>query len=640
MASTTRRIARTARRSTAALAAGALLAGVTLTGTLAGSASAVPGLPADVFDPASVSWLSHRDQSSAAFGTTFDKNRKAGYLLTDLEIDTVGSVYKVGSVWQKNTDGRAWREKRDLTGTQFATEWNDAKSDGLRLVEQETYVTGGERRYAGVWVANSEDLTWSSHRGQTAGELADTVAAARRDGLMPVDFDEYLVDGEKRYSTVWVSNDADLDWKLVNDLTSAGWGDEFDARPGYRVLSFDSLATSKGQRYGGIFVENGGRKATFRRDMDASAYNNWWHRYSDLGYRMVGLDRYETANGTRYAAMWRQNSDRPTWSLRSAVDARVQQEIDGTTTPGVSVAIYQNGVAKYLRGFGDADVAAGEWMDAGHVGSIASVSKAVAGVLTMRMARNSPLDLDDATRSWVPTMPSEHTHTVGDLLANRGCIHHYDGGEDAYEDTSYATALAASKKFWNDALVDDCDNGEYNYSTHGYTLLGAALEAAGGDDVKDLVRKRLTDPYNLGTLGPQDFSSSVHRMSIYGSSYNEIDTYNNDWKVLGGGVDSSAKDLARFGAKLIGGQILTAGELSTMFTPPNGDSNYAYGWSTGAEGGTPVVAKSGAFSGNRAYLRMFPEKGIVVAVMANSKTGGVSAQGLGTALGSIVLNAQ
>ncbi len=637
MARTTRR---TTRRATAAAATAALLAGVTLTGTLAGSASAVPGVPADAFDPSSVSWLSHRDQSSAAFGTTFAKNKKAGYLLTDLEIDAVGSAYKVGSVWQENTDGRAWREKRDLTGTQFATEWSDAKADGLRLVEQETYVTGGERRYAGVWVANTEKLAWSSHRGQTASELADTVAAARRNGLMPVDFDEYLVDGSKRYSTVWVENDADLDWKLVNDLTSAGWADEFDARPGYRVLSFDSLATSKGQRYGGIFVQNGGRKATFRRDMDATAYTNWWHRYSDMGYRMVGMDRYETANGTRYAAMWRQNSNRPTWSLRSAVDARVQQEIDGTTTPGVSVAIYQNGVAKYLRGFGDADVEAGEWMDSGHVGSIASVSKAVAGVLTMRMARNSPLDLDDTTRSWVPTMPSKHTHTVGDLLANRGCIHHYDGGETAYEDTSYATALAASKKFWNDALVDDCDNGEYNYSTHGYTLLGAALEAAGGDDVKDLVRSRLTTPYKLGTLGPQDFSSSVHRMSIYGSSYDEIDTFDNDWKVLGGGIDSSVTDLARFGAKLIGGQILTDTELSTMFTPPNGNSNYAYGWSTGTEGGTQVVAKSGAFSGNRAYLRMFPEKGIVVAVMANSRSGGVSAQGLGTALGSIVLNAK
>lgn len=31
---------------------------------------------------------------------------------------------------------------------------------------------------------------------------------------------------------------------------------------------------------------------------------------------------------------------------------------------------------------------------------------------------------------------------------------------------------------------------------------------------------------------------------------------NNDWKTLGGGIDSSAYDLGRFGAKLAAGQIL------------------------------------------------------------------------------------
>ena len=277
-------------------------------------------------------------------------------------------------------------------------------------------------------------------------------------------------------------------------------------------------------------------------------------------------------------------------------------------------------------------------MDSGHVGSIASVSKAVAGVLTMRMVHQGLLELDDATRTWVPSMPATHGHTVGDLLANRGCVHHYNGNEDAYSDRAYATALDASKRFWNDALVAGCAYGDYNYSTHGYTLLGAALEAAGGDDVKDLVRTKLTNPFGLGTLGPQNFSPAVHRMSIYNSTGSKIDTYNNDWKVLGGGIDSSAADLARFGAKLIGGQILDAADRTTMFTPPNGDSSYAYGWSTGTEAGTQVVAKDGAFSGNRAYLRMYPEKGIVVAVMMNSRDGGASATGLGRAIGSMVLD--
>ena len=63
--------------------------------------------------------------------------------------------------------------------------------------------------------------------------------------------------------------------------------------------------------------------------------------------------------------------------------------------------------------------------------------------------------------------------------------------------------------------------------------------------------------------------------------------------MLGGGIDSSATDLARFGSKLLGGQILTSDELDEMWTPQAG--TYAYGWSTGSEDGTPVVAKDGRF---------------------------------------------
>jgi CubicO group peptidase (beta-lactamase class C family) len=97
-------------------------------------------------------------------------------------------------------------------------------------------------------------------------------------------------------------------------------------------------------------------------------------------------------------------------------------------------------------------------------------------------------------------------------------------------------------------------------------------------------------------------------------------------------------DLGRFGAKLLAGQILSESSLDTMWTPPNAESGYAYGWSTGSEDGTPVVAKDGSWTGNLAYLRMYPEKGIVVAVMMNSRWGDQSATQLGRDIGSIVLD--
>jgi len=631
-------MSRKTRKLAAAAGAAAFITTVLATGATP-TATAVPGVPSAKYDVSSVDWYSWRDQSSSQFSSTFTTMKNAGQIPVDLDIETSGG-YAVGSVWQKNLDGRAWTEKRNLTSSQFSSAWQQAVNEGKRLVEQETYVIDGTRYYAGIWIHNTENLGWASHRGQTNSQFVASFNAHRDAGMMPIDYDEYLTSDGLRYNSVWVKNSEGKAWALYRGLSSSGYGQKFsELSRKYRTLNFDSIKVGSSQRYAGIWIENtNGKRWAALRDMSKTSYLNNWYRYRDLGYRVVGFNRYQTANGTRYAAIFRQNSTKPDWALKSAVDARIAQELANTGVPGVSVAVYQNGVARYTRGFGYADLGDGVWMDSTHVGSIASVSKAITGTLAERMQEQGLLDLDDATRDWVPTMPSKHTHTVADLLANRGCIRHYVSGLDDQAGKSYATALAASQTFWNDDLVCTPGTGQYNYSTHGYTLAAAALEAAGDDDIKDLFRKKLTIPFGLGTLAPQNFSSSVHRMTLYTDGNNEVSTPNNDWKVAGGGIDSSATDLARFGAKLIAGQILNAGSRLEMWTAPDGDANYGLGWDLGSEDGTQVVAKGGSWTGNLAYLRLYPQKGIVVAVLMNDRSGNQNAGQLGRDIGSIVLD--
>jgi len=597
------------------------------------TSQAVPGVPGSAFDPPQVGWSSHRNQSSSQFHDTFLDLRDE-YLPLDLEIDTPG--YEVGSVWQRNLDGRAWKIKRNLTSSEYAAYWKARRAEGYRVVEQENYVIGGVRYWAGIWVDNTEDLVWISKRGMTAGELDDQMDGARAERLMPVDIDEYNTASGRRYSAVWVASGV-RDWRFHRDLTKQQWADTFDvnADDGYRVLSFESVRIGGWQRYSGVYVTNdNGRGWFFRRDMSNKGYTNWWYRYRDLGYRVVGVDRYETDDGTRYAGMWRQNNDRPDWFMRSRVDDLVEAELDDDQAPGIAVAIYVDGQARYLRGFGDADED-GHWMDSSHIGSIASVSKAVAGVLTFRMRELGEVDLDDETEDLVPAMPNHHTHTVGQLVSNRGCVRHYKEGLDTgMVDEDWDTARDAAEEFWDGSLwcnpvTQDIDH----YSTHGYTLLGAALEAAGGDDVKGLVRNRLVNAFSLGTLGPQ--RSSGHLMGLHDDG-DWIDGFDNDWKVLGGGIDSSVADLAAFGAKLANGTILPDADADEMWTPPTAASGYAFGWGTGMVSGQRVVAKNGSWAGTRAYLRIYPDQDISVAVIMNDRSGG--AEGLGQAIGDLVLS--
>ncbi|WDZ87250.1 serine hydrolase [Micromonospora cathayae] len=624
----------TMRRRVAVVLA-TVLAGAALSGP---PALAVPGVPSPIFDPDSVSWLSLRDQTSAQFATSFATHSKS-YLIDDLDIDTTGGAYRVGSVWQQNTDKRGWKELRDLDDAGFHAAWVEASNQGMRLTEQETYLVGGARRYAGVWVENVENLSWTSFRGLTSAEFSTKFDEQRRAGRMPIDIDVYDTSQGLRYSVIWVQNAENLAWALWRDLTSAEFSTKFaELQRDYRMLTFESVRTTAGQRYAGIWVENrNGRGWVERRDMTAAGFANYWHRYSDEGYRLVAYNKYDTAGGVRYAGIWRQNNDRPDWALKTAVNTRIQAELDSTAVPGVSVAVFHNNQAKYLRGFGFADIDDNVWMDSGHVGSIASVSKAVGGVLTMRMVEQGLVDLDDASRDLVPSMPAHHTHTVGDLLSSRGCVGHYgDIDTSGFDNVPYATALAAADEFWDEPLV--CAPPDYHYSTPGYTLLGAGLEAAGGDNIKNLVRTKLTTPYGLGTLAPADLSAGVRRMTEYTTSNAEAPLENKDWKTLGGGIQSNVYDLGRFGAKLAAGQILTQASLDTMWTAPDADSNYAYGWNTGVENGHQVVAKDGSWTGALAYLRIYPEDGIVVAVMMNDRSGSQDAAQLGRDIGAMVLN--
>lgn len=587
-----------------------------------GPASSEPGGPE--FDPDETTWYAFRDQSLDQWSTTWNTYRQA-YIPVDLEISTdLPFGYRISSVWMRNTANRSFRLKRNLDNAAYKAYYDDAKADGYRLVEHETYRRDGERQYAGIWIKNTEGFAWASKRGQSSSQLGATMTAYRTAGLMPIDVDVFKSDGEVRYSTVWVASQTS-GWDLMRNQKTEPFRNSNNLRRStHRMANMDAITVDGEQRYTAIWLRNdGGRAAASNWGMTRNEYDNQRALHQDEGLRMTGQGRYLTPAGPRFYAIWRDNSARPEWAFRADVDKRIQDKLALSPHPGVSVSIIQNGVPVYTRGFGKADKANKIWMDSLHIGQIASISKAVAGVLTFKMMERGEVGLNDLTRTWVPAMPAGHTHTLGQLLSNRGCVRHYVKGEDGFDGDSFSSARKAAKEFWDDALLcDPAKTDLYHYSTHGYTLLGAALEKAGGEVVKRLVTSRLSVPYGLGTLTTQ--RSDGHRMKLYNRRGNHIKDPNNDWKVLGGGLESNSVDLARFGYRLISGEILSAQSMAEMWTKPNeipDDDDYAYGWTIGRINGNSFVAKTGSNDGVATYLIMLKNAGISIAVLFNSGDG-------------------
>jgi CubicO group peptidase (beta-lactamase class C family) len=608
------------------------------------AARAAHVLPTDLFDPTSTAWLSVRNMTGAAHQDFFNSSAAQGYLMIDSERIEIGGEVRHSSVWQYNSDNRSWVSRSNLTSEQFSDYWQQYADAGMRLIDQDAYPINGELHYAGIWMENKENLAWYSYRNQSNQHFSETFDRLSSAGYMIVDVEGYSSGDSLLYSSIWVKNTTGLSWVERRNMNATEYADYWQqyADAGMRVVDFASYTHNGQQYYAAIWLQNqGGRGWYSYRDMSAQQYSNRWYQLRDAGYRLIDFEIYNTPAGIRYAGVWRQNSDRPNWSLKDQVTALLEAHMETNDVAGMGVAIAVNGKFVYLRGFGHANIAQDRWFHSSTIARAASGCKAVAGALAMRLEERNLFDIDQSTRFYAPTLPVHHSHLVWQTLANRAGVRHYQDGGDPTGSvaTQYNTALAAAGLFMNDPLVF-APGTDYGYSTHGYTLLGAAMEGALGDPIAEILRERLSDPFNLPTLRAEDRSvDNPLRAALYKGTNGgpvAVAADNISWKVLGGGCEVSPADYARLGIKLANGTILSQASLDRMWTRPDNQANYALGWDTGTEQGTKVVAKSGAQTGASSYIRIYPDEQIVIAIMSNQR--GHSTGDLGRAIGALLLN--
>jgi CubicO group peptidase (beta-lactamase class C family) len=597
-------------------------------------------IPSPILDPDAVGWASLRNLTSAQFTDDFKTRSNDGYLLIDIEVNEVNGQERVGGVWQQNLDKRQWAELRNMTAQSFIDENARMRLSGFRMIDQEEYTLGGSTYYAAIWIENLENLEWISYVDKSSADFAKEFDRYSTAGYLMIDIDAHPnANGQLVYDAVWVDNVENLLWVELRDLTSQEFSQEFDKLKGeYRMIDVESYRFNGVQYYAGIWVYNTNGRGWFEyRNMTSKEFGDKWLQLRDAGYRLINYELYPIGNDWFYAAIWRQNSERSNWPLKDKVDAFLDSQLSSFTLPSISVAVIQGGQFVYLRGFGYADIDDELIAHSRTIYRMASIGKAVGGTLAMRLEEEGQLDVSKPTRDYVPSLPAFHTHTVGQTISNRSGIGHYPDYPSI--SGSYATAFDAVQDLENTPLKYT-PGTQYYYSTHAYTFLGAAMEAAVGDPIGDIVFNEITTPFNLGSLRMEERSiPNPYRATLYTDLTSEVTPDDQSWKVLGGGLESSPYDLARFGIKLINGQIVVSDTLRTeMWSDKTPAGNYGYGWVLGSQDGYQVVAKDGANNGARAYLRLYPEVGTVIAVMTNRKDGGHNPGAMAKTIGGWILD--
>jgi len=310
---------------------------------------------------------------------------------------------------------------------------------------------------------------------------------------------------------------------------------------------------------------------------------------------------------------------------REVVRAAVSQQ----NLPGLSVAVGVAGEIVWAEGFGWANLENRVAVDPSMRFRIGHVSNALtsAGVGLLRQQGRMHLDAD--IQEYVPEFPrKEWPITVRQLMGNVAGIRHYRNTEWGDKPTVHCErASEGLKSFSAEPLLFEPET-HYRYSTYGWVLVSAAVEAVAGEPFAAFMRDKVFTP--LGMVDTEtDLANKPmpRRVTSYYRHLEKERSSNVDYSCFAGGGAflSTPSDLVRFAFGLQGVLLKpeTVSLLQTRQQLSSGEeTGYGLGWmlETVDLAGKPAKVAGHAsrtIEGASTSFLTFPEHGLVVAVLAN-----------------------
>ena len=315
---------------------------------------------------------------------------------------------------------------------------------------------------------------------------------------------------------------------------------------------------------------------------------------------------------------------------RAQIEKAVSAFMTANSVPGISVAVVQNGQPVWSTGFGMADLEDSAPATSSTLYRLGSISKPITAVAILQLHERGKLDLDAPVQKYCPTFPQKDSPiTSRQLLAHLGGIRHYnkDGKGDVPDDSArhFATMEESLQLFASDPLVGK-PGTQFHYSTYGYTLLGCVLEGASSQKYVDFVRENVFRTAAMEHTQADDFFAIVpHRTRWYHrdktGAVRNAGVLDSSYKIPGGGLISSADDMANFEAAILAGKLLKPATQEMMLTRQHTADGrltaYALGWGVTDKLGIHTVGHDGNQQGTSTAILLAPQKSAAVVVLAN-----------------------
>ena len=305
--------------------------------------------------------------------------------------------------------------------------------------------------------------------------------------------------------------------------------------------------------------------------------------------------------------------------------------IDGNL-PGLSVAVGVGQDITWAEGFGFANLADRTPVTPRMQFRIGHASKALTSAAVGLLLDQGRLKLDDEIQTYVPAFPKKPWPiTLRQLMGHVSGVRHYRGEQADTLAAHCERASDALPGFARDPLLFEPET-QYRYSTYGWVVVSAAIEAVASEPFFRFMRTKVFAPLGLSeTTSDSTGDPSLERVTFYTRDFMR--------RVVPASVDASCfagasaflstpSDLVRFGMAVSKGGFLKPDTVRMLQTPQllasGKETEYGLGWMLHT---VPLAGKSTRLAshasrtpvGGSTSLLVFPDRAIVVAVTSNKR---------------------
>ncbi|HYK35144.1 serine hydrolase domain-containing protein [Alloacidobacterium sp.] len=295
--------------------------------------------------------------------------------------------------------------------------------------------------------------------------------------------------------------------------------------------------------------------------------------------------------------------------------------------PGFSLAVWYKGKVVFANGYGYSDVAAKTPVMADTRFPIGSITKQFTAVSIMLLAERGRILLDDKLNRFLPEMPNADKITLRMLLNQTSGLHNYPLTS---EHSWPLEGQIDSKSIFAILKTDrpDFPPGErWEYSNTNYAALAEVVAKSSGLSFDQFVQQNIFTPLLMTTSGVGYQAQKEIATPYEGTAGNFAPVpvqLSLDLFYGAGNIVSSANDLIRWDAALIGGRLLNPAAMRELWTAgrlANGQLvNYAMGFVPASIAGHRELWHNGytPLAGGYCLNAIFPDDQLAVVVLSNS----------------------